>query len=187
MILIIDNYDSFTYNLYQYVGMINTDIKVIRNDKIRVDQIKELDPTHIIISPGPGHPVSAGISVDVVKHFYSEKPILGVCLGHQAIGQAFGGRIIQAKELYHGKSSIINLTPNRLFSGIPERIIGARYHSLVIERKSIPKELEITAYTDDDEIMGIKHKDYDVYGIQFHPESIITEYGMEVIRNFINI
>ncbi|MGE4283775.1 MAG: aminodeoxychorismate/anthranilate synthase component II [Clostridia bacterium] len=185
MILMIDNYDSFTYNLYQYVGSICEDIKVVRNDKITIKDIAGLSPTHIIISPGPGFPDAAGISTDVVKSFYSHIPVLGVCLGHQAIGEAFGGKVVHAKELVHGKASDIYLENCSLFKDIPNKIIAARYHSLIIEKQSLPNELNMIASTKDGEIMGICHKKYPVYGIQFHPESIITEYGIEILNNFL--
>lgn len=187
MILIIDNYDSFTYNLYQYVGSFCSDIEVIRNDKITIGEIEQKCPTHIIISPGPGFPATAGISIDVIKKFYTSIPILGVCLGHQAIGEAFGGKIVHAKELFHGKSSVVNLEECPLFKGIPEKIRAARYHSLIVEKETLPQDLKIIAYTDDNEIMGVCHRKYPVFGIQFHPESIITEYGMDIIKNFLEI
>ncbi len=185
MILMIDNYDSFTYNLYQYIGSINEDIVVIRNDKITIEEIRRNRPSHIVISPGPGYPKDAGISIDVVKEFYEEIPILGVCLGHQSIGEAFGGKIVHASELVHGKASDISLGESILFKGLPEKIKGARYHSLIVEKESLPKDLLITAQTENGEIMGIQHKKYPVYGIQFHPESIITECGMLIIENFL--
>ncbi|WHH59601.1 aminodeoxychorismate/anthranilate synthase component II [Petroclostridium sp. X23] len=187
MILIIDNYDSFTYNLYQYVGSINSDIKVVRNDKMSVREVGEMSPSHIIISPGPGFPNTAGISIDVIKTFCSTIPILGVCLGHQAIGEAFGGKIVHAVELYHGKSSEILLEDCEIFKGLPRQIQAARYHSLIVEKASLPPELKIIASTYAGEIMGVRHKEYPVYGIQFHPESIITEYGMDMISNFLSI
>ncbi|MDK2800809.1 MAG: anthranilate synthase component [Clostridiales bacterium] len=187
MVLIIDNYDSFTYNLYQYIGSICSIVKVVRNDQMTIDQILQMQPSHIVISPGPGFPTAAGISIDVIKTFYTSIPILGVCLGHQAIGEAFGGRIVHAKELFHGKASTIRLKKCELFREIPEQIRGARYHSLIIEKETLPRELEITAVAEDNEIMGICHRDYPVFGIQFHPESIITEHGMDMIRNFLEI
>ncbi len=185
MILMIDNYDSFTYNLYQYVGSINEDIEVIRNDKITIEEIRGKKPSHIIISPGPGYPKDAGISIEVIREFYKEIPILGVCLGHQSIGEAFGGKIVHARELVHGKASDILLGECALFSGLPKKIKGARYHSLIVEKESLPNELLVTAYTRDGEIMGLVHREYPVFGIQFHPESIITEHGMKLIENFL--
>lgn len=187
MILMIDNYDSFTYNLYQYIGSLNEDIQVIRNDKITVREIAAKQPSHIVISPGPGYPVKAGISIETVKTFYDTVPILGVCLGHQSVGEAFGGRTVQAKALFHGKSSDIYLRESPIFSGMPRKMKGARYHSLIVEREGLPDELEIIAQTEDGEIMGLAHKQHPVFGIQFHPESIITEHGMDIIRNFLKI
>ena len=187
MILLIDNYDSFTYNLYQYIGIIQQDIKVVRNNEITIEQIQKLTPSHIVISPGPGYPRDAGISIEVIKRFHKSTPILGVCLGHQAIGEAFGGRITHASSLYHGKQSEINLYHCPLFTGIPKRIKAARYHSLIVDKSSLPDDFNIVAHTDDNEIMAICHKEYPTIGIQFHPESIITEYGMDMIRNFLSI
>lgn len=195
MILLVDNYDSFTYNLYQYAGStrpdirpdVQSEIRVVRNDKISVEEIEDLKPSHIIISPGPGFPAQAGISIKVIKKFFKSIPILGVCLGHQSIGEAFGGNIIHAQKLFHGKSSEIYLSKNKLFSGLPEKIKGARYHSLIIEKESLPNELEIIASTQDGEIMGIKHRKYPMFGIQFHPESILTECGLKIIENFLKI
>jgi len=187
MILIIDNYDSFTYNLYQYIGEINPDVVVYRNDKISIQEIRELKPSHIVISPGPGYPKDAGISEQLIKEMYKEVPILGVCLGHQAMGEAFGGKIVHADELVHGKASDVNLSECEIFNGLPRIIKAGRYHSLVVDRKTVPKELLVTAQTDDGCIMGIKHKDYPMFGIQFHPESILTENGMEIIRNFLEL
>ena len=186
MILIIDNYDSFTYNLYQYIGEINSDVLVYRNDKITIDEIRKLNPTHIILSPGPGFPSSAGITIEVIKKLHKEFPILGVCLGHQAIGEAFGGNVVHAKELVHGKAVEVTLTNCKLFKSIQNRITVGRYHSLIVESTTLPDELEVIAKTDDDQIMGIKHKKYEVYGIQFHPESLLTSYGKEMLRNFID-
>jgi len=187
MILIIDNYDSFTYNLYQYIGEINPDVVVYRNDKISIQEIRELKPSHIVISPGPGYPKDAGITEQLIKEMYKEVPILGVCLGHQAMGEAFGGTIVHADELVHGKASDVNLGECEIFNGLPTKIKAGRYHSLVVDRKTIPDELLVTAQTDDGCIMGIKHKDYPMFGIQFHPESILTENGMEIIRNFLKL
>lgn len=188
MILIIDNYDSFTYNLYQYVGEINTDIEVIRNDKITIDEIRKKNPSHIIISPGPGFPKDAGISIDLIKELGKSIPILGVCLGHQSIGEAYGAKVVHAKELMHGKSSEIEILRNDgLFEGLPNKINAARYHSLIVDKNTIPPELEVTAQTEDGEVMGLKHREYPVYGIQFHPESILTTDGKTMIRNYLYV
>lgn len=187
MILIIDNYDSFTYNLVQYLGELGADLKVYRNDKITIDQIKKMHPEKIVISPGPGRPEDAGVSVVVIKELAGKIPILGVCLGHQAIGFAYGGKIIQAKELMHGKTSPIYHDQKDIFKSIDSPFEATRYHSLVIERKSIPECLEITAWTKDKEIMGVKHKQFPLWGVQFHPESILTKAGMALLRNFLNM
>jgi len=185
MILIIDNYDSFTYNLYQYIGMLNKDIKVVRNDKTDMKAIEKDNPSHIVISPGPGFPSSAGISKKVIKHFYNKIPILGVCLGHQAIGEVFGARIVHANKIHHGKASEVTLSNSSLYKGLPDRIKVARYHSLIIDKSTLPDELIINAVTNEGEIMGIHHKEYPLYGVQFHPESIITEHGLSIIKNFL--
>lgn len=186
MILILDNYDSFTYNLYQYVGSINPDVMVVRNDRITIDKIRELKPAHIIISPGPGFPRQAGISIEVVQRLGAEIPVLGVCLGHQAIGEAYGGRIVHGPEPVHGKTARARLNQScPLFNKMPENIEVGRYHSLVIERDSLPKELEITAETPDGLIMGIQHRYYPVFGVQFHPESVLTPEGLKIIENFL--
>ncbi len=188
MIVIIDNYDSFTYNLYQYIGEIYTDISVFKNDEISIDELKKLPIDCIILSPGPGRPEESGITLDVIDAFKSSCPILGVCLGHQSIGQAFGGNIVSAKEIMHGKTSFINHNDLEIFSAIPSQFEVMRYHSLVIKKDSIPDDLVVVATsTDDDEIMAIKHKDLPIYGVQFHPESIGTEYGKQIIRNFLDI
>jgi anthranilate synthase component II len=188
MILIIDNYDSFTYNLYQFAGVVNTDIKVIRNDKIDADGIRKLQPSHIIISPGPGYPADAGISIEAIKKSGQKIPLLGICLGHQAIGQAFGGRVMRAPTgPVHGKTTEVHIASGcPVFHGLPPVIRAGRYHSLVVDRDSIPEELVITAETTDGVIMGLAHNKYPIFGIQFHPESILTEHGMEIIRNFID-
>ncbi len=187
MILVIDNYDSFTYNLVQYLGELGADLKVIRNDKISLAQIKRLKPTKIVISPGPGRPEDAGVSVSIIKELTGKVPILGVCLGHQAIGYAYGGKIIQAKELMHGKTSQIHHDKKEIFKSIPNPFEATRYHSLVIERKSLPKCLEVTAWTKDKEIMGVRHKAFALWGVQFHPESILTKSGMDILRNFLKL
>ncbi len=187
MILMIDNYDSFTYNLYQYIGQLHTDIKVFRNDEITLEEIEKLNPDAIVISPGPAFPKDAGISVDVIKRFAKNIPILGVCLGHQSIAEAFGGKVVVANRQLHGKSSSIKIdTDSPLFEGLKGNITVARYHSLIVERSSLPDDLLIIAEDSDGEIMAIKHKDFDTYGVQFHPESILTSNGMTIIRNFLN-
>lgn len=186
MILLIDNYDSFSYNLYQYIGELEPDIKVIRNDEMTAEEIKNLNPSHIILSPGPGRPENAGIIVEAVKTLGQHIPILGVCLGHQAICAAFGAKITYAKELMHGKQSKIKLdTGCPLFNGLPEIISVARYHSLTADRDTLKPPLKITALTLDGEIMAVQHKDYPIYGVQFHPESIMTPDGKAMLKNFI--
>ena len=188
MILIIDNYDSFTYNLYQFVGTINPDISVIRNDAMTVSAIRDLKPDSIILSPGPGKPCDAGVCEDVLRELKGEVPILGVCLGHQAIGEVFGGTVTLAPEIVHGKQSRIRIdTSVPIFKGLPSSIMGARYHSLIVDRDHLPDDLQITAETDKGEIMGLKHRKYDIYGLQFHPESIMTPDGMTIIRNFLDL
>ena len=184
MILLIDNYDSFTYNLYQYIGEFTNDIIVQRNDKITIEEIEQLNPEKIIISPGPKTPYDAGVCIDVIKHFYNKKPILGICLGHQCIGAAFNGKVGYAKELFHGKQSSITHTENSIFTNLPNPLKVARYHSLSVH-EVLPQELECIAKTDDGEIMAIRHKEYPVIGLQFHPESIYTENGIEFINNFL--
>jgi anthranilate synthase component 2 len=185
MVLMIDNYDSFTYNLVQYLGELGAQVRVFRNDKITVDQIRKLKPSHIVISPGPGRPEDAGISCAVIKEFSGKIPLLGVCLGHQCIGQSFGGKIIQAKKLMHGKVSQIYHDKTGIFSGIKNPFRATRYHSLVVEKKSFPKDLEIIAETKDGEIMGLKHRRLALWGVQFHPESIMTENGKKLLSNFL--
>jgi anthranilate synthase component 2 len=185
MILLIDNYDSFSYNLYQLIGQVDSDIQVSRNDKITVDEIEELNPDAIILSPGPGKPENAGICVDVVKELHDKIPILGVCLGHQAICTAFGGNVSHAKRLMHGKSSKISLDYDFIFKGLPAEITVGRYHSLSLVEDTLPDCLEIISKAKDDrEVMAVKHKDYNVYGLQFHPESILTPDGLTIIENF---
>ncbi len=186
MILLIDNYDSFSYNLFQLIGAINPDIKVSRNDKITIDEINALNPECIILSPGPGKPENAGICMDIVKEFHTKIPILGVCLGHQAICAAFGGKISHAKRLMHGKSSDISLDYDYIFKGLPSQITVGRYHSLSLIEDSLPDDLEIISKAKDDgEVMAVKHKDYNVYGLQFHPESILTNDGLTIMQNFL--
>jgi anthranilate synthase component 2 len=186
MLLMIDNYDSFTYNLVQYLGELGQDVKVIRNDELTADEIERLGPERIVLSPGPCTPNEAGVSLEVIRRFAGRTPILGVCLGHQAIGQAFGGKVVHAKELMHGKVSRIHHSGKGVFSGLPTPYEATRYHSLAIERASCPKELELTAWTEDGEIMGVRHTSLDVEGVQFHPESILTEHGHALLRNFIS-
>lgn len=187
MLLMIDNYDSFTYNLVQYFGELGEDVSVFRNDEIDLDAITALKPDRIVISPGPCTPNEAGISVPLIKAFAGKVPILGVCLGHQSIGQAFGGKIIRAQQLMHGKTSMMRHKDSGVFAGLPNPVCATRYHSLVIERSSLPDCLEITAWTDDDEIMGVRHKTLPIEGVQFHPESILTEYGHEMLANFLKV
>ena len=185
MILMIDNYDSFTWNLVQYFGELGADVKVILNDEISVAEIAALKPAKIVISPGPCTPTEAGVSLDAIKAFAGKLPILGVCLGHQAIGQAFGGKVVHAKELMHGKTSPIEHTGLGVFAGLPAPFTATRYHSLAVERASLPASLEVTAWTADGEIMGLKHRTLDIEGVQFHPEAILTEHGHRMLRNFL--
>ena len=187
MILVIDNYDSFTYNLVQYLGELGADLEVYRNDKITIGRIKKLRPSRILISPGPGRPRDAGISEDVVREFGAKTPILGVCLGHQAIGEIFGGRIVSAKSLMHGKTSMIYHDGTGVFKNIPNPFEATRYHSLLVDRKTLPSCLKITAETKTKEIMGLKHKSYPIYGVQFHPESILTLEGKKILKNFLDM
>lgn len=187
MLLMIDNYDSFTYNLVQYFGELGEEVIVFRNDKITIPEIEKIKPERIVISPGPCTPKEAGISIDVIKYFKGKLPILGVCLGHQAIGAAFGGRIVRAKNLMHGKTSIIFHDGKTIFEGIPSPFEATRYHSLVIERETLPEELIITAWTEDGEIMGVRHRRYTIEGVQFHPESILTKHGHDILRNFLKL
>lgn len=187
MILIIDNYDSFTYNLYQYIGEIKRDLVVYRNDTITIREIEDMSPEKIVISPGPCSPKEAGISIDVIRHFAGKIPILGVCLGHQAIGAAFGAKIIRCHEIMHGKTSLIYHDGKGIFRGIPNPFEATRYHSLVIEKDSIPDCLTISAETSKGIIMGVRHKQYLVEGVQFHPESILTKVGKDLIKNFLEL
>ena len=186
MILLIDNYDSFTYNLYQYMGIFNDDIKVVRNDKITIEEIKALAPERIVLSPGPKSPKEAGICIDAVREFYDKIPILGICLGHQSIGEAFGATVSYAKKIFHGKQSEITHTGDSVFTGIDSPIKVARYHSLAVKKEGLPDCLRILAETDDGEIMAMRHKESPVVGLQFHPESIYTEHGKRMLENFIN-
>jgi anthranilate synthase component 2 len=190
MLLVIDNYDSFTYNLVQYLGELGAEVTVYRNDQIGLDEIAGLAPSHIVISPGPCTPNEAGVSVPLIKRFAATVPILGVCLGHQSIGQAFGGRIVRAGSIMHGKTSMVHHTGQGVFKGLANPFEATRYHSLVIDKTSVPQCLEVTAWTLDDnggvdEIMGVRHRDYPVQGVQFHPESILTQYGHELLQNFL--
>jgi len=190
MLLMIDNYDSFTYNLVQYFGELGVEVQVFRNDQITIAQMEKLNPAQIVISPGPCTPNEAGISVEAIKYFAGRKPILGVCLGHQSIGQAFGGHIVHASAIMHGKTSMIHHQDGGVFKGIPNPFEATRYHSLVIEKSSLPACLEITAWTENeqgelDEIMGVRHRDYAIEGMQFHPESILTEHGHDLLKNFL--
>jgi anthranilate synthase component 2 len=191
MLLMIDNYDSFTYNLVQYFGELGCDVKVFRNDEITVAQAMALKPSQVVISPGPCNPGLAGISMQMIEACAGHIPLLGVCLGHQSIGQVFGGKVIQAKQIMHGKTSTIHHHNNSVFTGLKPEVSVTRYHSLVVERSSLPESLEITAWTEDeagnfDEIMGFKHRDYAITGVQFHPESILTEYGHQMLQNFLD-
>ena len=190
MLLMIDNYDSFTFNIVQYFGELGADVRVVRNDEIDVAGIAALNPAHLVISPGPCTPTEAGVSVEAIGAFAGKLPILGVCLGHQAIGQAFGGRIVHARQVMHGKTSPIHHRSVGVFTDLPSPFEATRYHSLVIERASLPGCLEITAWTEHldcvDEIMGVRHRELDVQGVQFHPESILTEYGHQMLKNFLD-
>lgn len=185
MILLIDNYDSFTYNLVQYFGELGEELIVRRNDDISINEIKELAPSYLVISPGPCTPNEAGVSIEAIQAFAGEIPILGVCLGHQAIGQAFGGKVVHAERLMHGKTSLIRHDGLTIFKGIPQETIVTRYHSLAVERESLPSCLQITAETSEGEIMAVRHKELPIEGVQYHPEAILTTHGKEMIRNFI--
>lgn len=185
MLLMIDNYDSFTYNIVQYFGELGQEVVTVRNDQVTLEQIEAMRPERICISPGPKAPKDAGISLDILREFKGKLPILGVCLGHQAIGEAFGGKVIRAKQVMHGKTSLIAHTGEGVFKDLPSPFTVIRYHSLAIERASLPSCLEVTAWTDDGEIMGVRHKDYDIEGVQFHPESILSEHGHQLLKNFL--
>ncbi len=187
MILLLDNYDSFTYNLAQYLGELGCQVEVHRNDRISVEQIARRKPERIVISPGPCTPQEAGISVEIIQKLAGKVPILGVCLGHQAIGAAFGGKIIRAPKLFHGKTSQIRHDGSGVFRGLPNPFTATRYHSLIVERKSLPADLQVTAETDDDIIMGMQHKHYPLMGVQFHPESVLTDSGKQLLKNFLSL
>ena len=191
MILVIDNYDSFTYNLVQYLGELGAELQVRRNDELSVDEIEALAPERIVISPGPCTPDEAGVSVEVIRRMGPRTPLLGVCLGHQSIGAAYGGQVVRAERVMHGKTSPVRHTGAGIFSGVPQPFTVARYHSLVIDPKSLPAELEVVAWTDEPgwehEVQAVRHRTHPVWGVQFHPESIASEYGMEILRNFLEI
>ena len=186
MILVIDNYDSFTYNLVQEMGELGANIQVVRNDQITLDEIRDLAPTHIVISPGPGFPKDAGISMDVIREFGETIPLLGVCLGHQCIGEVFGGVVSHAPSLMHGKTSPVYHKHDPLFTGVPSPFTATRYHSLVVQEETLPDSLQITAFTESGEIMAVRHKEFPIVGVQFHPESILTEFGMRILQNFLD-
>ena len=185
MILLIDNYDSFTYNLAQYLGQLGQKLEVRRNDQITLDEMEKLKPERMVISPGPGVPEEAGISVELIRRFGGEVPILGVCLGHQAIGYAFGGRVVRAPRIMHGKTSEIAHDGKTIFRRVPQRFTATRYHSLVVDPKGLPRALEISAHTPDGTIMGLRHRKLPIEGVQFHPESVLTKVGLEILRNFL--
>lgn len=187
MILIIDNYDSFTYNLVHIVASVTKEYKVIRNDELTLDQIKELNPDKILISPGPGRPEKAGVTEEVIKNLGKTIPVLGVCLGHQAIGQVFGAKVVHAPSLMHGKTSLVNHDGKTVFDQVDEGFTATRYHSLALQPDSIPEELEVSARTDDDVVMGVRHKEYPIEGIQFHPESILTTEGPKIVKNWLKL
>ena len=187
MILLIDNYDSFTYNLYQYLGEMGAELKVIRNDEMTAEQALGLGPARIVISPGPGNPDQAGITLEVIRRAAGKVPLLGVCLGHQSLGQAFGGKVVRAPKLMHGKTSEIHHDGKTLFAGVPVPFTATRYHSLVVQRDTVPDCLEISAWTDDGLVMGLRHKEYALEGVQFHPESILTRAGKDLLKNFLGL
>ncbi|MCX7945949.1 MAG: aminodeoxychorismate/anthranilate synthase component II [Hydrogenophilus sp.] len=185
MVVVIDNYDSFTWNLVQYFWELGEEVRVVRNDETSVEGLAAMHPDHLVISPGPSSPKNAGISLAAIRYFAGRVPILGVCLGHQAIGEAFGGRVVHAREVMHGKTSPVFHTGRGVFTGLPNPVVCTRYHSLAVERVSLPDTLEVTGWTEDGEIMGLRHRTLPVEGVQFHPESIMTEYGHEMLRNFL--
>ena len=187
MILVIDNYDSFTYNLVQQMGEMGAELCVVRNDQITLDEIRAMNPSRIVISPGPGDPDDTGVSLDVLREMGATTPILGVCLGHQAIGQVYGGVVKRAPRLMHGKTSLIYHNDDLLFADVPSPFEATRYHSLIVEKDTLPDCLTITAFTDQDEIMGLRHKEFPVFGVQFHPESILTTYGPRILKNFLEM
>ncbi len=186
MILVIDNYDSFTYNLVQYLGELGVEVRVFRNDQVTLEELESLHPTHIIISPGPGTPQDAGISNDVIRHFHGRVPILGVCLGHQCIGEVFGGKVVRAPRLMHGKTSPVYHNGQDIFYGLPSPFQATRYHSLIVQ-EPLPDELEVTAFTAEGEVMALRHREAPTFGVQFHPESILTEGGKRLLKNFLDI
>ncbi|MDY0074213.1 MAG: aminodeoxychorismate/anthranilate synthase component II [Thauera sp.] len=185
-ILMIDNYDSFTYNLVQYFGELGAEVKVCRNDEFSLAQLQAMAPSHVVISPGPGTPAQAGVSVAAIRAFAGKVPVFGVCLGHQGIGEAFGGRVVHARQPMHGKTSLVHHLDAGVFRGLPNPLTCTRYHSLAVERSSLPDCLEVTAWTEDGEIMGLRHREFAVEGVQFHPESILSERGHDLLRNFLN-
>lgn len=187
MLVMIDNYDSFTYNLVQYLGELGEEVRTFRNDEITIEQLEALNPDRIMLSPGPCTPDKAGISLAVIEHFKGKLPLMGVCLGHQSIGQVFGGKVVHAKQIMHGKTSLIEHNNRGVFANIENPFTVTRYHSLVVERDSLPECLDVTAWTDDGEIMGFRHRDYPIEGVQFHPESILTEHGHALLKNFLEI
>ncbi|MBM4433315.1 MAG: aminodeoxychorismate/anthranilate synthase component II [Chloroflexi bacterium] len=185
MLLLIDNYDSFTYNLFQYLSELGQEVVVVRNDKITIEEVERMKPERIVISPGPSTPLQAGISNDVIRHFGAKLPLLGVCLGHQCIGYSYGGQVIRAKQIMHGKSSLIYHKGEGVFAGLPRPFSAIRYHSLIVERNGLPDCLEVMAWTEDGTIMGLRHREYPVEGVQFHPESFMTQSGKDILRNFL--
>jgi len=187
MLLMIDNYDSFTYNLVQYLGELGQDVRVFRNDQVTLEDVGRMAPAHVVISPGPCTPNEAGVSVDLIREFGARVPILGVCLGHQSIGQAYGGRVVHAAHVMHGKTSMIHHDGHGLFEGLANPYQATRYHSLIIERETLPECLEVTAWTEEGEIMGVRHRTFPVVGVQFHPESILTQFGHELLANFLRM
>ena len=187
MLLMIDNYDSFTYNLFQYLSELGEEVMVVRNDKVTIEEIERAKPQRLVVSPGPSTPLNAGISNDVIRYFGAKLPVLGICLGHQCVGYSYGAKIGQAKEIMHGKSSLIHHNSQGVLAGLPNPFSAIRYHSLVVEREGLPDYLEVTAWTDDGEIMGLRHRQHPVEGVQFHPESFMTEAGKDVLRNFLEL